>query len=231
MMHPAAYLLHCTLMDQAIEYLKQRDARLGRVIELAGPYRLKASPVAFCTLAHSVVNQQLSTKAAATIWRRLEEALAPAPVNAEGLLRLSEDELRALGISRQKGGYLRSLAERTLDGTIDFAQLPRMSDQEVIDHLTTAKGIGVWTAHMFLIFALKRPDVLPTGDLGVQNAIKRIYRPRVPLTVQKMERLARPWRPYASVASWYLWRSLEFPPEVWKSTTGRVAKSITPANH
>jgi DNA-3-methyladenine glycosylase II len=214
-------------MNQAVEYLKRRDARLARVIELAGPYKLKTSPVAFSTLAHAIVDQQLSLKAAATIWSRLEAALAPDPVGATALLRLSEDDLRGLGISRQKGGYLRSLAEKSLDGTIDFERLPEMADADVIAHLTEAKGVGIWTAHMFLIFALGRPDVLPTGDLGVQNAVKRVYRLRAAPTARKIEQLGKKWRPWASVASWYLWRSLEFDPQVWKSPTVPVENSTS----
>jgi len=197
-------------MKQAVEYLRARDARLGGVIEQVGGCRMKYSPAEYCTLARSIVSQQLSSKAAATIYGRLETALAPGTVDAPGVLRLSAEELRGLGLSTQKSSYLRSLAERTLDGTIDFARLGSMADEEVIAHLTSAKGVGVWTAHMFLIFALKRRDVLPVGDLGIRNAVQRVYRLRSAPSPVRIEEIGKAWRPYASVASWYLWRSLEF---------------------
>jgi DNA-3-methyladenine glycosylase II len=117
--------------------------------------------------------------------------------------------MRELGLSKQKAAYVRDLAEKTLSGYVDFQNMPEMSDQDVIDHLTAVKGIGVWTAHMFLMFTLRRPNVLPTGDLGIRNAVKRAYRMRKDPKPRDIERVARKWHPYCSVACWYLWRSLE----------------------
>ncbi len=196
-------------MRKAVEHLKAGDPRLGRLIDRLGPFRMRYSPPQYCTLARSIVSQQLSSKAADTIYGRLEAAVSPGEVEAGRVLRLSDEQMRALGLSKQKSAYLRSLAEKTLDGTIEFAKLPAMPDNDVIEHLTSAKGVGVWTAHMFLIFALKRRDVLPVGDLGIRNAIHRVYGLKSPPTPKRIEEIGRPWRPYASVASWYLWRSLE----------------------
>ena len=181
---------------------------LKNIIERIGPYRLELRPADFTTLVRSIVYQQLSGKAAATIFGRLEKAvrqrLAPRAV-----LRLTEPEMRALGLSTQKSAYIRDLAERSASGSIDFASLPALTDQEIIDRLTAVKGVGVWTAQMFLIFALGRPDVLPTADLGIRSAMKKQYQLAEPPKPAEMERIGAPWRPYSSVASWYLWRSLD----------------------
>jgi DNA-3-methyladenine glycosylase II len=117
--------------------------------------------------------------------------------------------MRALGLSMQKAKYVRDLAERTARAEIDFPGMLEMADQEVIDTLTQVKGVGVWTVQMFLMFSLKRPNVLPTGDLGIRNAVKKAYRMRKTPTPADIEKRAKPWHPYCSVASWYLWRSLE----------------------
>jgi len=127
------------------------------------------------------------------------------------IMRLPHERLRALGLSNQKATYIRDLAERTKSGEVDFAALPDMTDEQVIETLTRVKGIGVWTAQMFLIFGLKRLDVLPVGDLGVRAAIKKAYGLAELPKPGDMEELARAWRPYCSVASWYLWRSLDGP--------------------
>ncbi len=195
----------------AAEALRAADSTLGGLIERVGPYAQEFAPVEFASLCRSIVHQQLSTKAARTIYGRLESALAPAPVGARGVLQFGAEELRGFGFSRAKAVYVRSLAERTLDGTVDFAKLPEMGDGEVIAHLTQVKGVGEWTAQMFLMFALRRPDVLPCGDLGIRTAMKNLYRMRALPDPGRMERVARRWRPYASVACWYLWRSLDGP--------------------
>jgi DNA-3-methyladenine glycosylase II len=126
-----------------------------------------------------------------------------------GILSLGDRELRAAGLSQQKTTYLRALAERTRSGQIEFARLPLLSDREAIEHLVAVKGVGLWTAQMFLLFALRRPDVLATGDLGIRAAIRAAYRLRTLPTAAKIERLANGWHPHCSVACWYLWRSLE----------------------
>ena len=164
----------------------------------------------FEMLARAIVFQQLSTKAARTIYGRLEEAAGGA-LTPQAIQNLSVGEMRRAGLSRQKLGYIRDLAEHALSGKVDFAKLPAMSDEEVIVSLTDIKGVGVWTAHMFLLFSLRRPNVLPVGDLGVRMAIQRAYRKRKMPTPKQVEQIARGWHPYCSYAAWYLWRSLEFP--------------------
>ena len=195
-------------MRKAILHLKKADPVLAAIIERVGPYRMNYDEPAFASLAEAIVYQQLHGKAAATIFRRLTD-LAGLPLEPEGILRLSEAQMRAAGLSKQKLSYLRDLAAKTQCGEVQFAHLPELPDEEVIKELTKVKGIGVWTAHMFLIFSLRRTNVLPTGDLGIQMAIRRHYRKRKLLKPAQMEKIARPWEPYRSVACWYLWRSLD----------------------
>jgi len=195
-------------MSKAVNHLRKADLVLATIIERVGPFRMTTMEASFHGLARSIVFQQLSGKAAGTIFARLAGATCD-PLRPEALLQLTSDELRACGLSKQKSAYVSDLAAKTCCGELDFAALASLSDEEVIDRLTAVKGIGVWTAHMYLIFALERPDVLPVGDLGIRNAIKKAYRLRKPLTAAKMESVAAKWRPWRSVASWYLWRSLE----------------------
>ena len=123
--------------------------------------------------------------------------------------QLSDAQLRGVGLSKQKSSYLKDLSAKTAGGQLDFAKLPEMADDEVIAHLTQVKGIGVWTAHMFLMFSLRRPNVLPTGDYGIQMAMKKLYKKRKLPKPKDMEKIAKPWEPYRSVACWYLWRALD----------------------
>jgi 3-methyladenine DNA glycosylase/8-oxoguanine DNA glycosylase len=162
----------------------------------------------FCTVAEAIVYQQLNGKAAATIFKRFA-AVAGDPLTPGGILKLSDEQLRSVGLSKQKSAYLKDLATKTADGLLNFAGLPAMTDEEVIEHLTQVKGVGVWTAHMFLMFSLRRPNVLPTGDYGVQVAIKKHYKKRKLPKPKDMEKIARAWEPYRSVACWYMWRSLD----------------------
>jgi len=173
-----------------------------------GPCRMEFGEPEFASVAESIVYQQLNGKAAATIFERFA-ALAGDPLMPEGILKLSDEQLRGVGLSKQKSAYLKDLAAKTAAGLLDFARLPELSDDEVIEHLTQVKGIGVWTAHMFLMFSLRRPNVLPTGDYGVQVAIKKHYRKRKLPKPKDMEKIARAWEPYRSVACWYMWRSLD----------------------
>jgi DNA-3-methyladenine glycosylase II len=195
-------------MRRAITHLKSADPILAAVIERVGPYRITYRDPEFATLARAIVFQQLSTKAATTIFNRFLE-LCGGAITPQAVQQLTVGEMRRAGLSKQKIGYIRDLAEHAASGAVDFTALPAMSDEEVIAALTSIKGIGVWTAHMFLMFSLRRPNVLPVGDFGVRTAIKRLYRKRKLPNPKDIERLARGWHPYCSVASWYLWRSLD----------------------
>ena len=197
-------------MRQAIIHLKQADPVLCEIIERVGPYRIQHTEPDFETVARSIVFQQLSGSSARAIFGRLKEALgSDARMAPEGILSLPLADARDAGLSQQKVNYLRDLAKKTQTGVIDFARLPRLSDEQVIEHLTVVKGVGVWTAQMFLMFALRRPDVLATGDLGVRSAIRKAYRLRSLPAPVRVEKLGAKWRPYRSVACWYLWRSLD----------------------
>jgi len=213
-------------MKKAVDHLMRSDAILASIITRVGPCKMAYREPTFEMLARAIVFQQLSTKAARTIYGRLEEA-AGGPLTPQSIQNLSVGEMRRAGLSRQKLGYIRDLAEHAISGKVDFALLPSMTDQEVIETLTDIKGVGVWTAHMFLIFSLRRPNVLPVGDLGVRMAIQRAYRKRKPPTPKQVEQIGKGWHPYCSYAAWYLWRSLEFPKE--KPATQRRAKSTTEA--
>jgi DNA-3-methyladenine glycosylase II len=195
-------------MRKAVNHLKKSDPILRSIIERVGPCRMEFGEPEFSALAESIVYQQLNGKAAATIFERFA-ALAGEPLTPEGILKLSDVQLRSVGLSKQKSAYLKDLAAKTAAGALDFARLSQLSDDEVIEHLTQVKGIGVWTAHMFLMFSLRRPNVLPTGDYGVQMAIKKHYKKRKLPKPKDMEKIARAWEPYRSVACWYMWRSLD----------------------
>lgn len=164
----------------------------------------------FEMLARAIVFQQLSTKAARTIYGRLEEA-AGGKLTPDAIQNMSIGDMQRAGLSRQKLSYIRDLAEHAQSGKVDFGKLPAMSDDEVIAALTDIKGIGVWTAHMFLLFSLRRPNILPVGDLGVRMAIQKAYKKRNLPTPKQIEQIAKGWHPYCSYAAWYLWRSLELP--------------------
>lgn len=195
-------------MRKAIAHLKSADPVLAGIIEKVGRYRMQYTEPTFHSLVRSIVYQQLSGKAAATIFGRVKEA-AGDPVTPDALLSVGKEQLRALGLSQQKASYVLDLAARTAAAEIEFAKLGRLRDAFVIDKLTKVKGVGVWTVHMFLMFALRRPNVLPTGDLGIRSAIKRAYNLAELPTAREVEDLAQAWHPYCSIASWYLWRSLE----------------------
>lgn len=196
-------------MRKAIRHLKKSDPVMGGIIEKVGGFKIEYREPTFQTLVRSIVYQQLNGKAALTIFNRLMAAAKADPLTPQSILKLRQARMRTLGLSGQKMTYIRELARMTRDGEVNFELVGTFADTEVIEHLTRVKGIGVWTAHMFLIFALRRTDVLPTGDLGVRAAIKKAYGlPELP-NPDEMARIAASWRPYCSVASWYLWRSLD----------------------
>lgn len=197
-------------MKKAIEHLRQADPVLAGVIERVGPMKMARTPATFHFVVRSIAFQQLAGKAAKTIFDRLVAAAGNGPVlTPEAILKLRPQRMRKCGLSRQKLSYIRDLAKKTQAGEVDFAKLPRMSDAEVIEHLTRVKGIGVWSAQMFLMFTLRRPDVLPSTDFGIQNAIRQAYGKRKLPKPKHVEKLGRAWHPYCSVACWYLWRSLD----------------------
>jgi DNA-3-methyladenine glycosylase II len=195
-------------MRKAINHLRKSDSVMAAIIERVGPCRIEYGPPEFHSLAEAIVYQQLNGKAAVTIFKRFT-ALAGEPVTPEGISKLSNQQLRSVGLSKQKSSYLRDMAERAVKGDLDFSRLPDLPDEEVIKHLTQVKGVGVWTAQMFLMFTLKRPNVLPTGDFGIQMAIKKHYKKRKMPKPDLMEKIAKPWEPYRSIACWYLWKSLD----------------------
>jgi DNA-3-methyladenine glycosylase II len=195
-------------MRRAIKHLS-KDPVLSAIIARHGKFAMNYGEPVFEYLVRSIVYQQLSGRVASVIYGRFRAALGESPVTPEAVLKLRPERMRKLGLSGQKTTYIRELAKHTKKGSVVFERLPEMTDEEVVEHLTQVKGIGVWTAHMFLIFALRRPDVLPTGDLGIRMAIQKAWNlPELPKPPE-VEKIAANWRPWASVASWYLWRSLD----------------------
>jgi DNA-3-methyladenine glycosylase II len=198
------------------------------IIERLGPCRMQFGLPEFHSLAEAIVYQQLNGKAAETIFKRFAN-LAGEPLTPEGILKLSDEQMRGAGLSKQKSAYLKDLAAKASTGLVDFTRLPGLPDAEVVEHLTQVKGIGVWTAQMFLMFTLKRENVLPTGDFGVRMAMykhyfdrqrsravkkstaaKKVGKRKIKLpSPEQMEKIAKRWEPYRSVACWYLWKSLD----------------------
>ncbi|CAN5231117.1 DNA-3-methyladenine glycosylase [soil metagenome] len=203
--------------DAAMQHLVGADPVLGALVEAHGPLtdeqRRRGRPAeAYGALLRSIVGQQLSTKAARTIYERLiglYGGQTPAP---DQIVATDAEELRGVGLSRAKAAYLRSLAEHVIEGELELDRLNELPDEEVIAQLTAVKGLGPWTAHMFLIFHLRRPDVLPVGDLGVRRAVQLAYGMKDLPSAAELERIAERWRPYRSLASLYLWRSLDNEP-------------------
>ena len=204
---------HALWQRAAVRHLKRADPVLANIIERVGPNRFgaRAAGSHLDALVRSIVSQQLSTSAASTIHSRLLALVGVPNPLPEHWLALNDPAMRAAGLSRQKIAYIRDLARHVQDGELPMAKLHEMSDDEVIEALTRVKGIGMWTAQMFLMFRLGRPDILPVLDLGIRNAFRRAYRLRKDPTAKRMHALAKSWAPYRSVASWYLWQSLELP--------------------
>lgn len=194
---------------QAVRHLRKVDPHMKEVIRRAGPCRLVPREDRLGALVGSIVSQQISTKAAASISGRLHD-LAGRPYDPHRLLTLGEDALRGCGLSGPKARYVLNVAEAVAAGSAPVDTFHDWEDDAIIESLTAIKGIGVWTAHMFLIFALNRPDVWPVGDLGVRAALRHRHGLAELPSPKECEALGDPWRPYRSVASWYLWRSLEF---------------------
>ncbi|MEY3458203.1 MAG: DNA-3-methyladenine glycosylase [Planctomycetota bacterium] len=196
--------------QSGVAELRRLDPVLGAVIQRAGVCRLTRQKSGYGVLVQSVISQQISTAAAKTIRGRLEGLLPGGRIQAEAVNGVTDEQLRGIGISRQKAAYIRDLTRCTLDGVIQFRRIARASDEEAIAELVQVKGIGRWTAQMYLIFSLGRPDVFAVDDLGLRNAITRLYGISAGAKRREFELVAERWRPWRSVASWYLWRSLEF---------------------
>ena len=200
------------LNQAALEHLSAADPILGAVIARGHAILPRPHEDLYLALLRAIVSQQISTKAAAAIWKRFQALFPPEGYpEPRDLLTRSEDELRAAGLSRQKAGYLRAIAEYNERGLLDYAHLTSLSEEAFTQHLTAIRGVGRWTAQMLQMFALDQPDVFSEGDLGVQNAMRRLYHlPETGRALQKrMLRIAEPWRPYRSLACKYLWQSLD----------------------
>jgi len=201
---------HQEQLRAAERHLSRRDPALRQLIKRHRPCGLQPHARHFETLIKAIVSQQLSTKVAEVILNRFKAIYAPARFpRPEQILATPDATIRAVGMSSGKVSFIKDLAAKTADGTLRFTRLPHMSEAEIVTLLTGVKGIGVWTAHMFLIFSLARLDVLPVGDLGIRRAIERVYELNHLPDAEEIERLAEKngWRPYCSVACWYLWRS------------------------
>jgi DNA-3-methyladenine glycosylase II len=201
--------------EKARRLLMRRDPVLGAAIKKIGACGMadRQRKDHLSALCGSIVSQQLSTKAAATIFGRLVALFPDNRIpDAAAIAAQSDDALRAVGLSGQKVGYLRDLTARIMDGRLQLDELEELPDEQVIDRLTAVKGFGRWTAEMFLMFRLHRPDVLPAGDLGIVNAIRRLYRLRKKPDARRVLKIGEAWKPYRSVASWYLWQTLRNEP-------------------
>ncbi|MBT2556709.1 DNA-3-methyladenine glycosylase 2 family protein [Hymenobacter sp. ISL-91] len=197
--------------EAAVQHLRAADPVLALLLDAGRPIAPAAHEDLYLGLLRAIVSQQISTKAAAAIWRKFQALFGPEGYpEPAALLAFSDEELRTAGLSRQKAGYLRAIADFALCDELDHTRLNQLNEEELTRHLTQIKGVGRWTAQMLCMFALDMPDVFPEGDLGIQNAMRRHYgleetgRP----LLQRMTELAEPWRPYRTLASKYLWQSL-----------------------
>jgi DNA-3-methyladenine glycosylase II len=202
-----------TRFQKAQRHLARRDETLRKLIRLIGPCTLQHNPDRFAALVRAIIAQQISTKAAAAILGRLQQALSATGMTPKTFLRLTAKQLRQVGLSRGKVLALTDLAEKIQDGSVPLEGLHEFNDEEVIARLLPVRGIGRWTAEMFLIFSLGRMDVLPVGDLGFRVAVQRQYGLAESPDKEWLTELGQPWKPYRSIATWYLWRSLGAVPQ------------------
>ena len=196
-------------IQSARRHLRAADPVMKAMIDAVGPYTLRFERDRFAMLVRSIVSQQISTIAAHAIRKRLMDLVGPDGLTPGNLARFDTDELRSVGLSSQKASYVADLVAKVNDGVVNLRQIGRLSDEGVVETLTQVRGIGRWTAQMFLIFSLGRPDVFPHDDLGVRAAIRDRYGLDDLPDKTTSHSIAAPWRPYASVASWYCWRSLD----------------------
>lgn len=205
--------MEAATLRKAERHLARRDQRMKDLIREVGNCRIDEAQhrASFAALTRSIVYQQLSGKAAGTIYKRFTAAIGRRQPNAGAILATDPDALRAAGLSKQKSAYILDLARKVDAGELSLRRLRHLDDEEVIEQLTQVKGIGRWTAQMFLMFHLGRLDVLPVGDLGIRSGFVQLYELDAAPTVADMEAIAEPWKPYRSIGSWYLWRALDGP--------------------
>jgi DNA-3-methyladenine glycosylase II len=192
---------------KAVDFLKQ-DPNLVKIIERIGNYQIKKRNNHFAVLVESIISQQLASAAAEAIFARFKKLYPKFPA-ANQILNTKDAKLRSVGLSSMKVEYLKDLAQKIEDGKLKMRSLSKMTDDEVIEHLTQVKGIGRWTAEMFLIFSLERLDVLPTGDLGLRKGVQMIFSLSELPKPKEVEEIGAKWKPYRSIATWYLWKSLQ----------------------
>jgi DNA-3-methyladenine glycosylase II len=188
-------------------HLAKKDKVLRKLMKVYPDAQLNTRGDAFQTLARSIVGQQISVKAAQSVWNRFAECACK--VDPATIIALPDEAMRACGLSGQKVTYLKDLSRHFHEGLVKPRRWKRMEDEAVIEDLVRVKGIGRWSAEMFLLFHMMRPNVLPVGDLGLQRAMERQYNDGEPLTRDEMREIGKPWQPWSSVATWYLWRSLD----------------------
>ena len=193
---------------KAGRHLARRDATLKQIIKRVGACTLQVNSDRFGILTRAIISQQISGKAAAAISGRLAQALGPRGITARGILKLTDEKLRQIGLSANKCRSVRDLAEKVHKGAVPLVQIHELPDEEVIAKLIPVRGIGRWTAEMFLIFSLGRLDVLPVDDFGLRAGVKRHYGLKEMPPRKQLHELAEPWRPYRTIATWYIWRSL-----------------------
>ncbi|MBS0202733.1 MAG: DNA-3-methyladenine glycosylase 2 family protein [Planctomycetes bacterium] len=196
-------------IESALEHLCRVDAIMGDLIVKAGPFTLKTERNRFGMLVRSILSQQISTRAARAIRLRLDQLLLPDKLSPEAIAAVTDEQLRSAGLSTQKVSYLRDLSARVLDERLRLDRIGRLSDEAAIEQLIQVRGIGRWTAQMFLIFSLGRLDVFPHDDLGVRSSIRDLYGLEELPDKKTSHAIAEPWAPYRSVASWYCWRLID----------------------
>ena len=215
------------MWEQAIDRLRSSDPRLAQIIDLVGPCTLAPRRDYFVLLCRAILGQQVSTKAAASMFARFRNLFPrrrPTPQKLLEALKCDDQCLRRCGFSRQKGVYVKDLADHFLTNQLPTRRLSSMTDDQIIEALTKVKGIGRWTAEMFLIFTLNRPDVLPVDDLGFQKGVQLIYGMRKHPTAKQLTRIAEKWKPWRSIGTWYVWRGLE---KLGRPKAKRVAAAAT----
>lgn len=201
--------LDAQLMIDAHNHLTASDPVMAEVIESIGPCTLNRQTNRYRNLVRAIIGQQISGAAARSVFKKLEASSGAKVLNPDAVSKLTEGELRAVGLSSQKTRYIRDLTDHVLDKRLKLRSLHLKTDEEVVEVLTNVKGIGLWTAQMFLMFSLGRPDILPWGDLGIQVAMKNLYGFESLPSKSECLDIAQPWRPYATIASWYLWRTVD----------------------